>query len=88
MLKAKVATIPKIGTSLTDKLTLAETYAAVPDATAGCSVMTSFLQQVRALAGKKFTDAQAAEFSADALGADDCNGFATEVVSDRASPGH
>jgi hypothetical protein len=67
-LKAKVAAIPRVGTSLTDKLMLAETYFAVPDVTAGCSVMTSFLQQVRALAAKKFTDAQAAEFSADALG--------------------
>lgn len=65
-LKLKVGAIGKVGTSLTDKLTLAEAYFAVPDLAAGCSMMSAFLAQVNALAGKKFTDAQASEFATDA----------------------
>ena len=67
LLKSKVQTIAKVGSSLSDKLTLAETYYDVPDAAAGCSMMSDFMAQVRALAGKKFTDALAAELTDGAL---------------------
>ena len=63
LLKLKVQTIAKVGSSLSGKLALAESYYAVPDVDAGCSMMSDFLSQVRALAGKKFTDAVAAELT-------------------------
>ena len=67
LLKLKVQTIAKVGSSLSDKLALAESYYDVPDAAAGCSMMSDFMAQVRALAGKKFTDALAAELTDGAL---------------------
>jgi hypothetical protein len=63
LLKLKVKAIAKVGSSLSDKLVLAETYYEVPDVAAGCSMMSDFMSQVRALAGKKFTDAFAAELT-------------------------
>lgn len=73
-LRTKVATIGKVGTSLVDKLALAETYFAVPDLASGCSMMSAFLSQVKALAGKKFTDAQATEYTTDAMSVMTANG--------------
>lgn len=66
-LELKAAAVLRVGTSLTDKLALAKAYFAVPDTTAGCSVMRAFLQQVNALAGKKMTDAQAADLTSGAM---------------------
>jgi hypothetical protein len=63
LLQLKVSTIAKVGTSLSDKLALAEAYFAVPDAASGCATMSAFVSQIRALAGKKFSDAIAAELA-------------------------
>jgi phospholipase/lecithinase/hemolysin len=41
------------GKSLADKVALAQTYYAVPDVQATCAVLTDFISQVKALAGKK-----------------------------------
>jgi hypothetical protein len=58
------------GSSLVDKVALAETYYAVPDIQATCAVLTGFINEVQAQAGKKInpqldakliTDAQAIE---------------------------
>jgi hypothetical protein len=58
------------GSSLADKVALAETYYAVPDIQATCAVLTGFINEVQAQAGKKInpqldakliTDAQAIE---------------------------
>ena len=54
------------GKSLANKVTLAQTYYAPPDIEATCSVLGSFMNQVRAQAGKKLTDTQATEFTSDA----------------------
>jgi hypothetical protein len=35
----------------------------VPDAASGCATMSAFVSQIRALAGKKFSDAIAAELA-------------------------
>lgn len=55
------------GKSLANKVTLAQTYFAVPDVQATCAVMTGFVNEVKALAGKKqLTTTQASELRADA----------------------
>ena len=41
------------GKSLENKVALAQTYYAVPDVQATCAVLTDFISQVKALAGKK-----------------------------------
>jgi|GEM_PF-574278 len=54
------------GKSLANKITLAQMYFAPPDIEATCGVLNGFLNQVRAQAGKKLTDTQAAGFTSDA----------------------
>jgi hypothetical protein len=55
------------GKSLADKVGLAQTYYAVPDIQATCAVMTDFVNEVKAQAGKKkLTAAQATKFTSDA----------------------
>ena len=54
------------GNSLADKIMLAQTYLAVPDVQSACAVLNAFLNQVRAQRGKKLTDEQANQFTADA----------------------
>ncbi len=54
------------GKSLAKKLTQASVHYAALDIGATCNVLGSFTNQVRAQAGKKLTDAQAAVFEADA----------------------
>jgi hypothetical protein len=54
------------GTSLADKITLAQTYYAVPDIQATCAVLTGFINEVRAQRGKKLTREVADELTADA----------------------
>lgn len=58
------------GTSLADKVTMAQTYYAVPDIQTTCAVLTGFVNEVNAQAGKKIsqqldtkliTDAQSIE---------------------------
>jgi probable HAF family extracellular repeat protein len=50
------------GRSLADKLTLAQTYYAVPDIQATCSILGAFDNEVLAQRGKKLTDGQAEDF--------------------------
>jgi len=55
------------GKSLADKVGLAQTYYAVPDIQATCAVLSDFMNEVKAQAGKKkLTDTQAATFTSDA----------------------
>ena len=55
------------GKSLANKVTLAQTYYAVPDIQATCAVMTDFVNEVSAQAGKKkLTATQAATLTSDA----------------------
>lgn len=54
------------GKSLANKIALAQEYFAPPDNQATCEVLHGFENQVSAQAGKKLTDAQAAEFTSDA----------------------
>lgn len=54
------------GTSLADKITLAQTYYAVPDIQATCAMLTGFINEVRAQRGKKLTPEVADELTADA----------------------
>lgn len=55
------------GTSLADKVALAQTYYAPPDLQGTCAVLDDFMKQVTAQAGKKrLTEAQATEFNSDA----------------------
>jgi hypothetical protein len=55
------------GKSLADKVTLAQTYYAVPDVPATCAALTDFVSQVKAQAGnKKLTTVQAAKLKSDA----------------------
>jgi len=54
------------GKSLANKVTLAQTYYAVPDIQATCAVLESFLHEVRAQSGKKLSTAQAQALSGDA----------------------
>lgn len=65
------------GKSLADKVGLAQTYYATPDIQAACAVLSGFLSEVGAQAGKrKFNDAQATKFTSDAnaiMEAIDCN---------------
>ena len=54
------------GKSLANKVSLAQTYYAVPDIQAACAVLESFLHEVAAQRGKKLTAAQADALSGDA----------------------
>ena len=54
------------GKSLANKVTLAQTYYAVPDIVSTCAVLTSYLDQVTKQKGKKITPAQAEALSGDA----------------------
>ena len=55
------------GRSLADKVRLAQSYYAAPDVQATCAVLSDFLHEVDAQAGKKaLTNAQATEFTLDA----------------------
>ena len=64
------------GTSLQDKVVLAQTYYAIPDVPATCAALTDFVAQVRAQRGKKLTPVVADELTAiaraimDAIGCD------------------
>ena len=54
------------GKSLADKVALAQTYLAASDVQATCAVLTDFVAQVNALAGKKkLTSSQAEELTSD-----------------------
>ena len=55
------------GTSLADKIELAQVYLAANDIPATCAVLTDFLNQVRAQSGKKLTAQQAADFESQAI---------------------
>jgi hypothetical protein len=54
------------GTSLADKVSLAQTYYTVPDIQAACLILGDFKSQVAAQAGKKLTHVFAARLSTDA----------------------
>ena len=55
------------GKSLANKVALAQVYYAVPDVQATCAVLTGFVNEVKAQAGKKkLTAAQATKFTSDA----------------------
>ncbi len=55
------------GKSLADKVGLAQTYYLVPDIQATCAVLSDFVSEVKAQAGKKkLTDTQAATITSDA----------------------
>ena len=65
-LLANVISAPP-GKSLADKVKLAQTYYSVPDIQATCAVMTDFVNEVKAQAGKKkLTAAQATTFTSEA----------------------
>lgn len=55
------------GNSFADKIMLAQTYLAVPDEESACLILGDFLNQVRAQRGKKLTEEQADQFTADAV---------------------
>jgi probable HAF family extracellular repeat protein len=55
--------LTRLGTSLTDKLQLASGYIAFGDIGEACGVLTGFLNQVRAQAGKALTEDQATELT-------------------------
>ena len=55
------------GDSLSNKIILAQTYLEVPDEESACLMLGDFLNQVRAQRGKKLTEEQADQFSADAV---------------------
>ena len=54
------------GSSLPDKVTLAEVYYAVPDIQANCGVLTGFVQEVHAQRGKKIAPTKADQLSSEA----------------------
>lgn len=54
------------GTSLADKISLAQTYLAVPDVQSTCAMLNAFRNQVRAQRGKKLTIELANQLIADA----------------------
>ena len=54
------------GKSLANKVKLAQTYYAVPDIQATCAVLTDFVSEVSAQAGKKLTANQGATLTSDA----------------------
>jgi len=54
------------GTSLADKVKFAQTYYAVPDIQATCAVLTGFVKEVKAQAGKKISRQLDAKLIADA----------------------
>jgi Protein of unknown function (DUF1566) len=54
------------GRSLADKVALAQTYYAVPDIQATCAVLTGFINEVQAQAGKKISPQLDAKLVADA----------------------
>jgi len=54
------------GNSFANKIMLAQAYLAVPDEESACLVLGGFLNQVQAQRGKKLTDEQADQFTADA----------------------
>ena len=55
------------GSSFANKIMLAQAYLDVPDEESACSVLGAFLNQVRAQRGKKLTEEQANQFTADAV---------------------
>lgn len=55
------------GSSFADKILLAQTYLDVPDEESACLILGDFLNQVRAQRGKKLTEEQADQFTADAM---------------------
>jgi len=55
------------GDSFANKIMLAQTYLEVPDEESACEVLRAFLNQVRAQRGKKLTEEQADQFTADAV---------------------
>lgn len=66
------------GKSLFNKITLAQTYLAVPDVQSTCAVLSDFLNQVRAQRGKKLTPELADQLTAEAqsiMDAIGCDGF-------------
>ena len=54
------------GKSLANKVIRAQTHYAPPDIQASCGVLGAFTNEVRAQAGKKLTEAEAADFTSDA----------------------
>lgn len=54
------------GNSFADKIALVQTYLEVPDEESACSILSDFLNQVRAQRDKKLTEEQADQFTADA----------------------
>lgn len=54
------------GNSFANKIILAQTYLEASDEESACQVLGAFLNQVRAQRGKKLTEEQADQFSADA----------------------
>ena len=54
------------GSSFANKIMLAQTYLQVSDEESACQVLSAFLNQVRAQRGKKLTEEQADELTADA----------------------
>lgn len=54
------------GSSLADKIAIAQAYYAAGDITASCAILTDFQKQVRAQAGKKLTIEQATSLSGEA----------------------
>jgi hypothetical protein len=54
------------GRSFADKVMLAQTYLSVPDEESACLILGGFLKQVQAQRGKKLTDEQADQLTADA----------------------
>jgi hypothetical protein len=61
------------GTSLADKVKFAQTYYAVPDIQATCAVLTGFVNEVKAQAGKKIAPPLDAKLIADAQAIWDCD---------------
>ena len=59
--------LTRLGTSLPDKLQLAMGFAAAGDVIQACGVLTGFVNQVRAQAGKALTVEQATELTTRAL---------------------
>lgn len=55
------------GTSLADKVAMAQTYYAVPDIQATCAVLAGFVNEVNAQAGKKISQQLDTKLIADAL---------------------
>jgi len=54
------------GSSLADKIALAQVYLAVPDVQSTCEALNAFRNQVRAQQGKKLAEQDAVQFDADA----------------------